>query len=395
MQVIDASGKVRGATADTGNASLLSPNELSQARHGRILVTNTSEGEPERVMAAPLKGHPGWVAVASVSLEALNGALSHVTRELVVAGVILVVVAWLGAYALARAALSPVERMRREVAALSEREGAPGVRVPPTRDEVAALATTMNELLTRLRRALARQRTLVADASHELRTPLAVLRGELELGGRPGRTQEELAATVARAGEESARLARLTEQLLFLARSDEDRVTPHREPTDVTEMLNRSAARAAARADAPGVSCEVRAPADLTARVDPQRMGEIIDNLVDNAVRFARPGTPIVLSAQAVGPDLTIEVADSGPGFPTEFLPHAFERFARPDSSRARSDGGAGLGLAIVRAIAQAHGGSAEARNRPEGGAVVRLELPGCVEPDRADRPRLGDVDQR
>ena len=381
VQIIDSSGRVRGASADAGTAPMLSTAELRQAQHSRLLLTNSAEGERERLMAAPLAHHPGWVAAASVSLEALDSTLSHVTRELLIAGAALVAAAGLGAYGLARAALSPVERLRREVAALSERDMTPGVGVPRTRDEIAALATTMNQLLSRLQHALTRQRALVADASHELRTPFAVLRGELELAARPGRSRQELAAAVEQASEETARLARITEQLLFLARSDEDRIPPRREPTNIKVLLTRSADHAASRASSAGVSCQVDTPAELAADLDPDRIGEAIDNLVDNALRFAPPGTPIVISASAAGPDLAIEVSDSGPGFPAEFLPHAFERFARPDSGRARSDGGAGLGLAIVSAIAHAHGGRATARNRPDGGAVTALELPGTVDP--------------
>ena len=121
----------------------------------------------------------------------------------------------------------------------------------------------------------------------------------------------------------------------------------------------------------------MEAPADLVAELDPDRIREAVDNLVDNAIRFAPAGTPVVIAARADAPGLIIEVRDRGPGFPAEFLPHAFERFARPDSGRARSDGGAGLGLAIVGAIAQAHGGRAVARNLPAGGGAVAVELPG------------------
>ena len=113
---------------------------------------------------------------------------------------------------------------------------------------------------------------------------------------------------------------------------------------------------------------------------------------MDNALRFAPPDTEILLSARAVGADLEIVVSDAGPGFPAEFLPHAFERFARPDSGRAREGGGAGLGLAIVSAIAHAHGGRATAGNRAEGGASLTLELPGAVRTQRpasGSRPRL------
>ena len=379
VQVIDPAGRVRGASADAGTAPMITAAEERQAQHGRLSLTRTTEDERERLLAGPLAGHRGWVAVAGVSLEAFDGTVSDVSRGLVIAGAIFVAAAGFGAYGLARAALSPVERLRREVAALSERDQAPGIQVPRTRDEIASLAQTMNELLGRLQRALARQRALVADASHELRTPLAVLSGELELAGRPGRTREELAAAVIRASEEATRLGRLTEQLLVLARSDEDKLPLRAERTSVRKLLGRSAEQAASRAAAADVSIEVQAPPGLAADIDPDRIREAVDNLVDNALRFGPAGTQITLAARAAGGDLVLYVSDRGPGFPAEFLPHAFERFRRPDSGRARSDGGAGLGLAIVSAIARAHGGRAVAGNRPGGGAVVTLELPGVA----------------
>jgi signal transduction histidine kinase len=376
VQVIDPAGRVRGGSTDSGTTPLISRAQIRQARQHQFVLTSHDEDEQERVMAGPLASHPGWTAVASVDLEAYGRTRSDVTRELLIAGLVFVAAAGLGGYGLARAALSPVERLRREVASVPARDPAPRLQVPRTRDEIAALATTMNELLGRLQGALARQRALVADASHELRTPFAVLRGELELASRPGRSREELAAAVEHAGEEAARLARITEQLLFLARSDEDRIQPRRERTDIGLLLARSARHAAARATAAGVPVTVEAPAGLVAEVDPDRIREAVDNLVDNALRFAPAGTPVVIAARADGPGLVIEVRDRGPGFPPEFLPHAFERFARPDSGRARTDGGAGLGLAIVSAIAQAHGGHATVRNLPGGGGAVALDLP-------------------
>ena len=379
VQVIDPAGRVLGASQDAGRVPVLNAAELRQARDRRLVLTKTEEDERERLMAMPLAGHPGWVAVAGISLESYDGAVSDIVRGLLIAGVVFVAAAGFGAYRLARAALSPVERMRREVAALSDRDEVPGVQVPRTKDEIAALARTMNDLLGRLHSALARQQALVADASHELRTPLAVLSGELELAGRPGRSQEELAAAVTRAGEEAARLARLTEQLLMLARSDESKIDLRPERTDVRQLLTRSADQAAGRASAAGVTIRVDTPAGLAADIDPDRIREAVDNLADNALRFAPAGTPIMLAARASGRDLVISVSDRGPGFPADFLPHAFERFRRPDSGRARSEGGAGLGLAIVSAIAHAHDGRAEAANQPGGGALVSLIIPGCV----------------
>jgi signal transduction histidine kinase len=320
------------------------------------------------------------VGVAAVSLEGFDGTRTDVIRELTFGGAGFVLVAGLGGYVLARSALSPVERMRREVAAVSARYPTPSIRVPRSKDEIAALAATMNKLLDRLQGSLQRQRALVADASHELRTPFAVLRGELELAARPGRSRDELAAAVGHATEEVDRLARITEQLLFLARSDEDRISPQLASTNVAQLLARSASHAAARAAQAGVSCQAEAPDGLTASVDRDRIREAVDNLIDNALRFAPSGTRVELSARARGPDLIIAVADRGPGFAADFLPHAFERFARPQGSGGdHGEGGAGLGLAIVNAIVHAHGGTATAANRPDGGAVVSLELPGAV----------------
>ncbi len=390
VQVIDAAGRVRGASPDTGTVPLLTAAELALARQGPISLSRTIDDENTRITAAPLACHPGWTAVAGLSLESYESTMSQAEREVAGAGAIFVVIACVGAYWLARAALSPVERLRRQVAALSVRPLKAGteessIEVPATRDEIAALAATMNDLLGRLQRALSRQRAFVADASHELRTPLAVLRGELELADRPGRSREELTAAVRSAAAEADRLARITSDLLLLARSDEDRLTLRLARTELRPLLARSAELTRPRLAEAGLTCRVDVPADLRGRIDPDWISQAVDNLLGNALRFAPRGSVIVLAARASGTDLDIEVRDDGPGFPAEFLPHAFERFRR--SGRSRGDGGAGLGLAIVQAIGAAHGGVAAARNKPGGGAVVGLHLPNTAGETRPGEP--------
>ncbi len=384
VQLIDPAGRVARADPDTGTAPLLTASQQRAARTGRITVTTTVDGEAERVMAEPVSRRPGWVAVAAVSLESANDTVSALVIRLAVGGTILVVGSGIGAYLLARAALAPAERLRREAAALSVQDPAGRLPVPATRDEIAALAGTMNDLLERLHGALARQRSLVSDASHELRTPFAVLTAELELAARPGRSQAELAEAVANAADETARLSRITDDLLTLASSDERRLVIRPQPADVGGLLASSAEQARRRAAGGGVLLRVDVPAGLVAVVDADRIRQAADNLIDNALRFAPPGSEIDISAAGAGSDVTISVADSGPGFPESFLPHAFERFSRPDDGRARADGGAGLGLAIVDAIARAHGGTATAGNQPAGGAIVQLLLPGARLPARA-----------
>jgi signal transduction histidine kinase len=386
IQVIGRDGQVVRLSSDASAAPMLTAAQLGRTRSaGQLAATVTTDEDRVRVVAKPVP-HTGAVAVAGLSLDDVRSTLGVATAALAAGGAVFVLLGGLGAYWLAAAALSPVERMRRQVASISARDAAAGVQVPRTRDELAALAGTMNDLLARLHEALARQRGFVSDASHELRTPLAVLGAELELAGRPGRSRDELALAVAAAEEEVARLTRLTNDLLMLAGSDEGRLPVRLAQTRMRDALQRCVERAASRAAAAGVGCVAEAPPGLVALIDRDRIEQAVGNLIDNALRFAPRGTAITVSARArgypepAGPSGTtgviIEVADSGPGFPAAFLPHAFERFRRPDTGRARSDGGAGLGLAIVAAIARAHGGTASVRNREAGGAIVTLDLP-------------------
>ena len=345
VQVIDAAGRVRGASQDTGTVPLLTAAELAQARHGQIWLNQAVDEENTRITAAPLAGRTGWTAVAGVSLESFESTMSQAERELAAAGAIFVVIACAGAYWLARAALSPVERLRRQVAALSARPlqastEESGIEVPATKDEIAALATTMNDLLGRLQRALSRQRAFVADASHELRTPLAVLRGELELADRPGRSREELAAAVRRAATEADRLARITGDLLLLARSDDDRLSLQLEQAELRPLLAHSAELAGPRLAEAGLTCRVDVPADLRARIDPDWISQAVDNLLGNALRFAPRGSVIVLAALVAAPTLTSRSA-------TTVL------VSRPNSCRTRSSASAGpAGPAATEALA-------------------------------------------
>jgi len=271
--------------------------------------------------------------------------------------------------------------MRRRAAAISEHDAASRLPVPATRDEIASLATTMNDLLTRLQRALARERAFVADAGHELRTPLAVLRTELELADRPQRSYDDLREAIRNAAVETDRLARLSEQLLFLARREEDRGARVRDVEPLMPLLRRSAEAFRTRAADHGVTLDVSGDDGIAPPLEPDDVRRAIDNLLDNALRFAPTGTGVRVRARRDRDHVVIEVLDEGPGFADEFLPHAFERFRRADDARSRTEGGSGLGLAIVLAVAHDHGGTATAANRSEGGAIVSFQFPA----DRAD----------
>ena len=181
---------------------------------------------------------------------------------------------------------------------------------------------------------------------------------------------------MASAGEETDRLVRLAEDLLVLARAGTHRLEVAREPVHVGELVAREVAAFAPLAARHRCSIETEVLVDGSVTLDPDRVRQIVGNLLDNAIRHSPEGTQVTVDACIDDGALVLGVSDEGEGFPTAFLPHAFEPFARAEASRSRSAGGTGLGLAIVRTLTEAHGGAAIARNRAEGGAQVVVTLP-------------------
>jgi two-component system OmpR family sensor kinase len=337
---------------------------------GRVLITRVDLARAPAFIEHP--GIPGLdgrlrmrvvpagreFAVAGTSLGERDDSLR--TLALLLAGgmTVALLLACLAGYGVATGALRPVEAMRRRAAAISGARAGERLPVPESADELARLGETLNEMLDRLEAALARERIFVADASHELRTPLAILKTEIELALRRGRSAEELRAALESAGEETDRLVQLAEDLLVIARVDQGRLPLRAEELDVADLLATVAARFGVHAEDPG---------PLHVRGDRVRLEQALGNLVDNAKRHGRGD--VRLSGIPRGNRVELHVTDEGDGLSPEFAPLAFERFTRADGVRSR--GGAGLGLAIVAAIAASHGGSAHAD-----GADVWLQLP-------------------
>lgn len=241
--------------------------------------------------------------------------------------------------------------------------------------EYARLVGVLNRMLERIDSAFEAQRRFTADASHELRSPLTALRGELELAGRRDRSPEEYRRVIESALEETARLTRLVEDLLTLARSDAGAMQPRREATDVTVRAEAALERLRPVAEAKGLRLEVTGSGDTTALADPELLDRLVWNLLDNAVKFSDPGGSVEIRATGAAEAIELTVSDTGRGIPEETAPLLFERFSRTDAAHTSPEG-TGLGLAIVKAIAEAHGGRVRARNRPAGGAEFVVTLP-------------------
>jgi two-component system, OmpR family, sensor kinase len=371
-QLLRPSGVVV-ASRPANLGALLTLEELAEARSGAIFLGRPSlpvlDDEPARIHAAPVDG---LVLVVGASLEDREEALEGLLAELLVAIPLALVLASAAGYALAASALRPVEAMRRRAAAISSDRLEERLPLPASRDEIARLGETLNAMLDRLEAGIARERRFVADASHELRTPLALLRTELELALRRPRSPEELEAALRSAADEADRLTRLAEDLLVLARLEEGKLPLRIERIAAGELLGAVARRFGVRADGEDRAVEVDAAAAVNLLGDRLRLEQALGNLVDNALRH---GTGTVrLEADRRDGVVELRIRDEGRGFPPEFLPRAFDRFARADE--ARSSGASGLGLAIVEAITRAHGGTVRAANGSGAGALVVLAIP-------------------
>jgi heavy metal sensor kinase len=375
-QVLATNGAIIDSSPGLGGQPLLPPSALSELDRIRFfdsVVPTVEESVPARLFAVPFDGR---VVVVGASVEDQRDALGRLAVLLAVGGPVALALATLAGWLVAGAALRPVERMRSEASAISADDSARKLPVPETGDELARLGETLNEMLARLRDALERERRFVGDASHELRTPLANLKAEIELALRRSRTREELLEALRSAGQETDRLVRLAEDLLVLARGDHGQPPAVREPVDVAELVEREVSAFSPRASERGIVIETQVPEGRRILLDPARLRQALGNLLDNAVRHSPSGGTVGVAASMQDGSFLLEVRDAGEGFPAGFLPRAFEPFARADPSRSRTAGGTGLGLAIVRAVAEAHGGTAEARNHPDGGASVVLTIP-------------------
>jgi two-component system OmpR family sensor kinase len=372
-QLLRPDGSIAAASGPVGSTPLLGRAELERAANDSFFLRREAlpglDDEPYRLFAAPAGD---FVLVVGASLEDREEALDGLLTELVVAIPLALLAASAAGYALASAALRPVEAMRRRAAEISSDRLAQRLPLPAARDEIARLGETLNDMLARLEAGLERERRFVADASHELRTPLSLLRTELELALRRPRSRAQLEAALRSAADEAERLSRLAEDLLVLARADEGRLPLRIEQVASGELLEAVARRFAARAADEGRSLEVTGSPEVQSLGDRLRLEQALGNLVDNALRHGA-GT-VRLEAERADGLVEFRVSDEGPGFPAEFLPRAFDRFARADE--ARSGAASGLGLAIVEAVARAHGGTARAVNGSRSGAVVILALP-------------------
>jgi two-component system OmpR family sensor kinase len=329
-------------------------------------------GPSFRVRLSPLSD--GRVLAVALPLDGVSDTLHRLFLiEFFVTISVVTVAAGIGLW-LVRLGLRPLADIEATAATISGGDLSNRVAREDDRTEVGRLGKSLNVMLARLDHAFAEQRRFVADASHELRTPVAAVRAYAELY-RMGadRHPEDLGRVLSRIEQEAARMGVLVDELLLLARLDEGRPLEH-------TAVDLGAVAADAVTAARAVDPERPIALDVTGSVevwgDRGRLRQVVDNLLANVRSHTPDGSPAEVRVRADNDRAVVEVADRGPGLPNGDAASVFERFYRADPSRARDSGGAGLGLSIVAAIANAHGGKASAAARDGGGSVFRVELP-------------------
>lgn len=372
IQVIGPDGSVV-RRAGSAPAAPLVPVAAFHFALRRGLPDDAVRGDDMRVSGQRVAtAHGDYTVLVGGGSEAVEATARTVALLLACGAPIIVTVAAAATYWLVRRSLQSVDAIRARVAEISTSDLAGRVPVPDTPDEIAALAVTMNEMLSRIEAGHLAQQRFLGDASHELRSPLSTIISGLEVAeAHPELLDAELAVDTLL--PEAHRMRTLIEDLLLLARADERCLLRCQQDVALDELAEAEVLRARR-----GVHCSVHTdvrPVRVTG--DPTALSRMIRNLVDNAVRHANSCVTVSVTTSDAVPVIT--VADDGPGIAEADRGRVFERFVRLDSDRARSGGGAGLGLAIVAEVAAAHGGTVIADDRTGGGTVMVVALPQVI----------------
>jgi len=338
-----------------------------------------SHGKSHRVLSrASLveADEPPMILHLAQSDQTLDDVRAKLLRWSLILIPIMIVLCVGGGFWFARQALRPIDAIRRQADAIGSGDLSARLPIPAQRDELYWLTRTLNGMLERIEASFRNVKRFTADASHELRVPLTALRGTLELALRRERSPEAYREAIADALEETERLSRLAQDLLMLARVEAQAAPTVKQPVALRAFLT-DIFEAAQGLNVDGkVRMELADIPEITLSLDPDQIRRVIFNLIDNAIKYTRPGGDIRVSAETGASHCDIHVSDTGEGIDPEHQEAIFDRFFRVDKARSRQAGGTGLGLSIARSLAESHGGRLTVESTPGKGSVFTLRLP-------------------
>lgn len=380
IQYVDPGSRIIARSANLGTARLpTSASLLAKLRTGERVFETVDDFGDERVrlLSVPLQiGSHAYVIQVGTSLADANATL-RLARLLLLAmsAGILGAVVLTGAM-LARTVLRPIAQIVERARMIGESALAERLPHPGTRDEIARLVETLNDMLARIEQSFEAQRRFTADASHELRSPLSRLRAELEVTLRRARERPEYEEALRSCLSEVERLSRLTDELLMLARLDAGGPPEAPRSVDLTSILQEAVKRLGPEALRRNVALVMDIPPELAVNVAPSALSHVVANVLDNAVKFSPPGGDVTVGVAIEGSSAVVAVSDTGPGIPDEEVPRLFERFYRGSASLSMEAPGVGLGLAICRALVEGQGGRISVNSARGSGATFRIWLP-------------------
>jgi heavy metal sensor kinase len=317
-----------------------------------------------------------YVVEVGISTQRTDETLQQVLLLLVVGLPVAVCIAVSGGFILVRRALKPVSGITRKAEEISQHNLSDRLPVVRSGDELERLSLALNHMIARLEDAIQTSKRFVADASHELRTPLTVLRGELESLAQDAQLKAHTRESLGSLLEEVDRLSEIVESLLALSKLDAGEASAESVRFDLAALVTTTAEQMSLLAEDKSIKVECDAAPDVIVEGDRSRMKQVVVNLLDNAIKYTPDGGNVSLRIAREGDYAILEVADNGVGITAEALPHLFKRFFRVDDSRSREQGGAGLGLSIVKSICAAQGAEVDVTSRPGGGSCFRVRQP-------------------
>jgi len=377
VEVADADGRVVAWSSNLAGHQLTVPAAvLSEARQGGAFVVLNQL----RVAVVPLsvdRSKQIGFAIVAEPLSVVDEGLRRLRRDFLFGVPLILLLASIGGYFLARKSLSPIALMNQQTQLITAKNLSARLDVAHPRDEVGRLATTINELLARLDAVFQEQKRFITDASHELRTPLAVLRGETEVALQQERATAEYKESLALIKDEAERLSRIVENLFMLARQPVDTPSMVNEPVRLDELVADCVRAAHVLAMQKGLRLKIEgALPPVTVSGDDEMLKRMLLNLLDNSVKYTASGGEISVALRSQNGDARIVVTDSGIGIAESDQRRIFDRFYRVDKARSRALGGAGLGLSIARWIVEGHGGSLSVESAPGRGSAFTADLP-------------------
>jgi heavy metal sensor kinase len=354
-------------------------------RQRRLLPAPMESSGPARSLLATESTE--FLLTAGLSLEPMRATLHTLAATLGGVALGLWLTAAVVSRRLCRRALAPVARMAAAARSMSETDRDQRLPSPATRDELAELGRAFNGLLDRLQESFERQRRFTGDAAHQLRTPLTAVLGQIEVALNHERNAAEYKQVLARAHGQAAQMSQLVEMLLYLARADADARVPDLETLDLSAWLTEHLRRWDTHPRAADLRQERAVDEPLWVRAHAPLLGQLVDNLLDNACKYSEPGTPIRLRVGRESGTVFCMVEDAGCGIDPADLPHVFEPFYRADHARRLGRPGVGLGLAVAARIAATFGGTLDARSEPGRGSCFRLSLPEVIHSAKVSLP--------